>query len=161
MALSSKISSIIIRPISFTSGDWSYTIVPSNFDVSIGQVNFTEAFDEALDGSLRSNIRGFRLAVTLDWQKLISSTFTGNADSTQSTMGGFLTDVVSSLVTDGDSAIAISFDGGSNYHNVIPSDSSFRTVYTNQIGRGQGNLTLIGQALLTSPIPTSLSYPSV
>lgn len=157
MALSSKISTIYIRPTSFTSGDWKYTIKTQDFTSEIVQVNFTEAFDEAIDASLRSNFRGFRLRVTFNWGKIISNTFDGNVDATGNDLGDLLTDVRTSLVTDGDNAIQVSFDD-TNYFDVIPESMSYISTYTNQIGRASGSTTFLGRTLLTS-IPTTLQAP--
>ena len=63
MALSSKLTSIKIRANqdnALNVLDWVYTLTISSMQSDIGQVNFTSAYDEALDGTLRSNLRGFR-----------------------------------------------------------------------------------------------------
>jgi hypothetical protein len=157
MALSSKISTIYIRKAG--GSDWSYTITTNNFTSEIGQVNYGSAYDEAIDASLRHNLRGFRLTVTLNWAKLLSSTFDGNVSADGDTASSFLNDLVSALVTDGDSYVQVSFDN-SNWINVVPDGATVTTAYTNQIGRGSSNITLIGQQILTS-IPAYLEAPSV
>ncbi len=157
MALSSKISTIYIRKAG--GAGWSYTITTNNFTSEIGQVNYGSAYDEAIDASLRHNLRGFRLTVTLNWAKLLSSTFDGNVSADGDTASSFLNDLVSALVTDGDSYIQVSFDN-SNWINVVPDGATVTTAYTNQIGRGSSNITLIGQQIITS-IPAYLEAPSV
>ena len=158
MALSKKISSIYIREGDSAVSPWIYTFVAHNFDSDLGQVNYTgSAFDEAIDGSLRTNIRGFRMNVSLRWQALISSTVSGNASASGNTVGTFLDDMIESLATNGDSSIEVSFDN-TNWHKVVPSSSTYGTAYTNQIGVGNFNIELVGQEILTS-IPSSLEAP--
>jgi len=158
MALSSKITDIYIKG-NNASGEYDYTIKSTDFSVSLGQVNFTSAYDEAIDGSLRSNIRGFRLDVTLDFPKILSNMISIDLVATGNEIGDLFTDMIDSFVTQGDSFIQISFNG-SDYHNVIPDSASFTTAYRNQIGRGSASLKLIGQQILTS-IPDTLQAPSV
>jgi len=74
MPLSNKISSIYIRKDGYTTSDSKFRFTTNNFTSELGQVNYNSAYDEAIDASLRTNIRGFRLNVTLDWQKLHDST---------------------------------------------------------------------------------------
>ena len=153
MALSSKISTIYIREDG--GGGWSYTITTNNFTSELGQVNYGSAYDEAIDASLRHNLRGFRLTVTLDWGKLASATFSG----TGTTAGSLLNSIITALVTNGDSNIQVSLDN-TNWIDVIPDAATYRTAYTNQIGRGSASITLIGQEIITS-IPAYLEAPSV
>lgn len=152
MALSSKINQITIRQAGGLG--WSYTIKTNNFSSELGQVNYGSAFDEAIDGTLRHNFRGFRLKVSLDWAKITNATFSGSG----STVGAFLNHLITSL-TGSDEHVEISFDG-SNFENVVPSAASYKTVYTNQIGRGSANLEFMGKGIKTS-IDAYLEAPSV
>jgi hypothetical protein len=168
MALSSKISSIYIRKAGGSS--WSYTITTNNFTSDIGQVNFGSAYDEALDASLRQNLRGFRFTLELNWAKLLSSTFAGSGGG-GNTASAFLQDLVSAF-TGGDSYVEVSFSGSfttlfddtngatANAFKFILDSSTITTAYTNQIGRGSANIRLIGQELATT-IPAALQAPSV
>ncbi len=166
MALSNKITSIEIRQKDFdSSSDWKYKFTINNMVADIGQVNFNSAFDEAIDGTLRSNLRGYRVSVSLSFQKLLSSTAQkqtqGSQSYTSSTVSAFLGDLVSALVTTGDSHVEISLsDGSPNFFAVIPENLNLATAYTNQIGRGSANLDFIGRSIITS-IPTYLQAPSV
>ena len=165
MALSSKISTIYIRKAG--GAGWSYTITTNNFTSEIGQVNYGSAYDEAIDASLRHNLRGFRFTLDLNWVKLLSSTFTGSGSSASA----FLQDLVSAF-TGGDSYVEVSFSGSfttlfddtngatANAFKFILDSSSITTAYTNQIGRGSANIRLIGQELATT-IPAALQAPSV
>ena len=157
MALSSKISTIYIREAG--GSGWVYTITTNNFTNELGQVNYGSAFDEAIDASLRHNLRGFRLRVTLNWGKLLSSTFDGNGSADGNTASSFVNDLITALVTNGDAYVQVSFDN-SNWENVIPDGATIKTVYTNQIGRGSADITLIGQEIVTS-IPAYLEAPIV
>ena len=163
MALSSKITNIYIRQKDYdTANDWKYEFIINSAVSELGQVNYGSAFDEAIDGSLRHNLRGFRITVNLDWAKLLDSTakrtlFGGSQAS--STIGALLTDLLDALVTDGDSYVEVSFDD-TNWVKVVPDAATYRTVYTNQIGRGSSSIKLIGQEILTS-IPAYLEAPSV
>jgi len=146
----------------------------------IGQVNYGSSFDEAVDGTLRHNFRGFRLNLELNWEKLLSSTaqkrtYTSSWGSfSSSTVSAFLTDLVSALVTNGDGHVEVSFDGtfdtiynvstpnlsSADHFRFVLDSSTFRTVYTNQIGRSSANLKFVGKQILTG-IPAALEAPSV
>lgn len=166
MPLSNKLTSIKIRANQDNSVnvlDWVYTITISSMQSDIGQVNFTSAFDEALDGTLRSNFRGFRVTISLDWAKLYDSLITSTG--TDVTGGGdsvadLMNDIRSSLIGNEDDYLEMSVDSGSNYFDVIPESMSLTTTYTNQIGRGSASLKFIGRDLQTT-IPSYLEAPSV
>jgi len=182
MALSSKLETINIRVDHATpaSGDWEYKFTINNMVSDIGQVNYGSSFDEAVDGTLRHNFRGFRLNLELNWEKLLSSTaqkrtYTSSwGDFSSSTVSAFLTDLVDAFVTDSDEHIEVSFDGTFNtiynisspnlstadHFRFVLDSSTFRTVYTNQIGRSSANLKFVGKQILTG-IPAALEAPSV
>jgi len=183
MALSSKLETINIRVDHATpaSGDWEYKFTINSMVSDIGQVNFNSPFDEAIDGSLRHNFRGFRLNLELNWDKLLSSTaekrtYTSSwaTNFSPSTVSAFLTDLIDSLVTDGDGHVEISFDGTfdaiynisspnlstADHFRFVLDSSTFKTVYTNQIGRSSANLKFVGKQILTG-IPAALEAPSV
>lgn len=182
MALSSKLETINIRVDHATpaSGDWEYKFTINNMVSDIGQVNYGSAFDEAVDGTLRHNFRGFRLNLELNWEKLLSSTaqkrtYTSSWGSfSSSTVSAFLNDLVDSFVTDGDGHVEVSFDGTfdaiynisapnlstADHFRFVLDSSTFRTVYTNQIGRSSANLKFVGKQILTG-IPAALEAPSV
>ena len=183
MALSSKLETINIRVDHATpaSGDWEYKFTINSMVSDIGQVNYGSAFDEAVDGTLRHNFRGFRLNLELNWEKLLSSTaekrtYTSSwpANFSSSTVSAFLTDLVDALVTNGDSHVEVSFDGTfdaiynisapnlstADHFRFVLDSSTFRTVYTNQIGRSSANLKFVGKQILTG-IPAALEAPSV
>jgi hypothetical protein len=182
MALSSKLETINIRVDHATpaSGDWEYKFTINNMVSDIGQVNYGSSFDEAVDGTLRHNFRGFRLNLELNWEKLLSSTaqkrtYTSSWGSfSSSTVSAFLTDLVSALVTNGDGHVEVSFDGtfdtiynvstpnlsSADHFRFVLDSSTFRTVYTNQIGRSSANLKFVGKQILTG-IPAALEAPSV
>jgi hypothetical protein len=161
MGLSRKISTIYIRQEGYTTSDWKYHFKASNSDIAIGQVNYGSSYDEAIDASLRSNIRGLRLNVSLSWDKLTSATVDkeiNGGSTTDSDLASFLGDMVSRFIV-GDSYVEISFDN-TNWDKVIPDDSALRTIYTSQIGRGSGSLNLIGQEMVTS-INAHLKAPEI
>ena len=166
MPLSNKLTSIKIRANQdndLIALDWVYTVTISSMQSDIGQVNFTSAFDEALDGTLRSNFRGFRVTISLDWAKLYDSLVTSTG--TDVTGGGdsiadLMNDIRSSLIGNEDDYLEMSVDGGSNYFDVIPESMSLTTAYKNQIGRGSASLKFIGRDLQAT-IPTYLEAPSV
>lgn len=183
MALSSKLSTINIRVDvgdGFVSGDWEYRFTINNMVSDLGQVNYGSSFDEAIDGTLRHNFRGFRVSLDLNWEKLLSSTaekrtYTSSWGSfSSSTVSAFLTDLVDALVTDGDGHVEVSFDGtfdaiynistpnlsSADHFRFVLDSSTFRTVYTNQIGRSSANLKFVGKQILTG-IPAALEAPSV
>jgi len=183
MALSSKLSTINIRVDvgdGFVSGDWEYRFTINNMVSDLGQVNYGSSFDEAIDGTLRHNFRGFRVSLDLNWEKLLSSTaekrtYTSSWGSfSSSTVSAFLTDLIDALVTNGDGHVEVSFDGtfdeiynistpnlsSADHFRFVLDSSTFRTVYTNQIGRSSANLKFVGKQILTG-IPAALEAPSV
>ena len=157
MALSSSISSIYIRKQG--GSGWKYTFTVKDAESSLGMVFFNSAYDEAIDGSLRTNIRGFRLKASLSWDKVHSSTVSGSGGASGNEISDFLDDLRTALATTTDDYVEISFDD-STYHSVIPDTLSYTTAYRNQVGRGNASFNFIGQEILTT-IPTSLEAPSV
>ena len=157
MALSNKLTEIRIRDIDVT---WRYRFKVKDLSMDIGQVNYGAAYDEAIDGSLRTNIRGFRMTVNLPLNKLYDSLVYEEVGTSTAQLTDFLDDMIDALVTDGEEYIEISLDN-SNWHKVIPDATSYGVSYTNQIARGQGSVTLIGQEILPVNIPSSLQAPSV
>lgn len=168
MALSSKITNFYIRKQDYDTGtDFLYRFTVSNLSSDIGQVNFNSAYDEAIDGSLRTNIRGFRVNIVLDWAKLtdatVDRTTQGSGLYSDSSISQFLGDLVTAFVTDGDTYLDFSFNttfDSDTWRRVVPASSTLKTAYNNQIGRGSSNLEFTGQQIITS-IPTELEAPSV
>ena len=157
MPLSAKLTQIRIRDIDVT---WRYRFKVKDLSMDIGQVNYGAAYDEAIDGSLRTNIRGFRMTVNLPLNKLYDSLVYEEVGTSTAQLTDFLDDMIDALVTDGEEYIEVSFDN-TNWHKVIPDATSYGVSYTNQIARGQGSVTLIGQEILPVNIPSSLEAPSV
>ena len=157
MALSNKLTEIRIRDIDVT---WRYRFKVKDLSMDIGQVNYGAAYDEAIDGSLRTNIRGFRMTVNLPLNKLYDSLVYEEVGTSTAQLTDFLDDMIDALVTDGEEYIEVSLDN-TNWHKVIPDATSYGVSYTNQIARGQGSVTLIGQEILPVNIPSSLQAPSV
>ena len=157
MALSNKLTEIRIRDIDVT---WRYRFKVKDLSMDIGQVNYGAAYDEAIDGSLRTNIRGFRMTVNLPLNKLYDSLVYEEVGTSTAQLTDFLDDMIDALVTDGEEYIEVSLDN-TNWHKVIPDATSYGVSYTNQIARGQGSITLIGQEILPVNIPSSLQAPSV
>tara|TARA_Y100000114_G_scaffold51850_1_gene47333 strand:- start:33 stop:602 length:570 start_codon:yes stop_codon:yes gene_type:complete len=186
MAIATTISELYIKKKDFdASSDFIYLITPTNFDVSLGIISFGGITDESLDGFLRTNIRGFRMELSIPHEILINRTIkkatradTGNpADFStpfnfaqavtagvfsfsNSTVNTFFTDLITTFKTDGDDFVEVSFDGvfqssPDDFRKLVLSSSSFTNLFTNQIGRDSSDLNFIGQKILTS-IPTQL-----
>jgi len=186
MAIAAKISELYIKKKDFNvNSDFIYLITPTNFDVSLAMLNFGSDNDEAIDGSLRSNLRGFRMQLSIPHEILVSSTIkkstrgsTGNpADFStpfdfaqavtagvfsfsNSTINTFFSDLVTAFKTDGDDFVEVSFDGifqssPDDFRKLVLSSSSFTNLFTNQISRDSSDLKFVGQKKLTS-IPTEL-----
>ena len=156
MALSAKLTKIYIRQ---KSNSWKYSFKVKDTLLDIGQVNYGSPYDEAIDGSFRSNMRGFRMIVDLPLNKLYSSLVEQLVGGNTDTFESFLGDLTASMVTNSDGHIQVSFDN-TNWHNVIPESSSYKVTYTNQIARASGSMKLIGLNIITS-VPASLQAPSV
>lgn len=163
--LPSKLTEFRIRKQGIQVGEWLYIFTVNNLVSELGQVNYGSAYDEALDGSLRQNLRGFRLSVTLDFAKLLSSTVVkhpSGGSAASSTVRAFLNDLITSFTTDGDDHVEVSFlstYGSEDWREMILDSSSLKTAYTNQIARESASIKLIGKGIITS-IPEELQSPS-
>lgn len=163
--LPNKLTEFRIRKQDIQAGEWLYIFKVNNLVSELGQVNYGSAYDEALDGSLRQNLRGFRLSVSLDFAKLLSSTVVkhpSGGSEASSTVRDFLNDVITSFTTDGDDHVEVSFlstYGSEEWREMILDSSSLRTAYTNQIARESASIKLIGKGIITS-IPEELQSPS-
>jgi len=145
-----------------STATWYYTFRVKDTLLDVGQVNYGSPYDEAIDGSLRTNLRGFRISADLPLSKLYDALvdkYVSGEQPADSALTAFLDDMIASLVTDGDENLVVSFNGY-EWHKVIPDSSSYRVAYTNQIARSSGSVKLIGQEIITS-IPSSLEAPSV
>lgn len=163
--LPSKLTEFRIRKQGIQAGEWLYIFTINNLVSELGQVNYGSAYDEAIDGSLRHNFRGFRLSITLDFGKLLSSTVVkhpSGGSATSSTVREFLNDLITSFTTDGDDHVDVSFSstyGSEDWREMILDSSSLSTVYTNQIARESASIKLIGKGIITT-IPEELQSPS-
>jgi hypothetical protein len=180
MAIATTVSRLFIRKKDYNvNADFCYLIIPTNFNVSLAMLNFGSDNEEAIDGSLRSNLRGFRMNLEIPHEKLLTSTFkrttqqtTGSGSSTidfsgllsdfsNSDVTTFFTDIISAFKTDSDDYVEVSFDGTfetssvQDFRKIVIDSSSFKTIFTNQIGRDSSTIKFVGQKKLTS-IPTEL-----
>lgn len=156
MALGRKISTVYVQNRDYGSDpQWRYEFRVTNAQSDLGQVNWTSATDEDLGGSLRSNLRGFRANVSLDWPKLHSAVVTG----TGTTMRAFFNSMINSIVINQDQYIELSLDG-IDYFNVVPESGSINNSIKNQITRPRGSINFRGREILTV-IPEYLEAPSI
>ena len=183
MAIATTISQLFIKTKDYNAdADFCYLITPTNFNVSLAMLNFGSDNDEAIDGSLRSNLRGFRMSLEIPHEKLLTSTFkkttkqttglqnsfptpfdfdslsAGNFSDSNATT--FFTDIITTFKTNGDDFVEVSFDGvyessTKDFRKIVIDSSSFSTVFTNQIGRDSSSIKFVGQKKLTA-IPTEL-----
>jgi hypothetical protein len=151
MALSSKITELYI-----TNNTWVYTFKVKDVALDIGQVNYGAAYDEAIDGSLRSNIRGYRMSIDLPINKIYDSVVE-KAGTPSATFITFLDDMLAHMQSNDFISISLKLP---DYYNFIPDMASYRVAYTNQIARASGSLKFIGQGIITT-IDTPLQAPSV
>tara|TARA_Y100000004_G_C8818590_1_gene370869 strand:+ start:128 stop:628 length:501 start_codon:yes stop_codon:yes gene_type:complete len=163
--LPNKLTEFRIRKQGIQAGEWLYIFTVNNLVSELGQVNFGSSYDEGLDGDLRQNFRGFRLSITLDFAKLLSSTVVkhpSGGSAASSTVRAFLNDIITSFTTDGDDHVDVSFSstyGSEDWREMILDSSSLKTAYTNQIARESASIKLIGKGIITS-IPEELQSPS-
>jgi len=153
MGLPKRISTFYIRNKGYTggAGDWQYHFTVNNADISLGQVNFNSATDEAIDGTLRSNLRGVRLELSLSWNKLYDSSVT-IPDGSDSTVEAFINSMIDSIATDGDEYVEFTYDNlnwGNEWNKIVPDDTSITNAYNNQIGVSSGNLNFKGYKITT------------
>ena len=180
MAIATTISQLFIKTKDYDAdADFCYLITPKNFNVSLATLNFGNDNDEAIDGSLRSNLRGFRMTLDIPHEKLLTSTFKKTTKQTtgdpfgsnltadfsllsfsNSDVTTFFTDIITTFKTNSDDFVEVSFDGvfqqtPDDFRKIIIDSSSFSTVFTNQIGRDSSSIKFVGQKKLTA-IPDEL-----
>ena len=180
MAIATTISQLFIKTKDYNAdADFCYLITPKNFNVSLATLNFGNDNDEAIDGSLRSNLRGFRMTLDIPHEKLLTSTFKKTTKQTtgdpfgsnptadfsllsfsNSDVTTFFTDIITTFKTNSDDFVEVSFDGvfqqtPDDFRKIVIDSSSFTTVFTNQIGRDSSNIKFVGQKKLTA-IPDEL-----
>ena len=183
MAIETTISQLFIKTKDYDAdADFCYLITPRNFNVSLAMLNFGSDNDEAIDGSLRSNLRGFRMTLEIPHEKLLTSTFkkttkatthptpntisnpfdftTVLSDFSNSDVTTFFTDIITTFKTNSDDFVEVSFDGvyegtTKDFRKIVIDSSSFSTIFTNQIGRDSSNIKFVGQKKLTA-IPDEL-----
>jgi hypothetical protein len=180
MAIATTISQLFIKTKDYDAdADFCYLITPKNFNVSLATLNFGNDNDEAIDGSLRSNLRGFRMTLDIPHEKLLTSTFKKTTKQTtgdpfgsnssadfsalsfsNSNVTTFFTDIITTFKTNSDDFVEVSFDGvfkqtPDDFTKIVIDSSSFSTVFTNQIGRDSSNIKFVGQKKLIA-IPDEL-----
>ena len=180
MAIATTISQLFIKTKDYDAdADFCYLITPKNFNVSLATLNFGNDNDEAIDGSLRSNLRGFRMTLDIPHEKLLTSTFKKTTKQTtgdpfgsnltadfsllsfsNSDVTTFFTDIITTFKTNSDDFVEVSFDGvfqqtPDDFRKIVIDSSSFTTVFTNQIGRDSSKIKFVGQKKLTA-IPDEL-----
>jgi len=134
MAIATTISKLFIKTKDYDAdADFCYLITPTNFNVSLAMLNFGSDNDEAIDGSLRSNLRGFRMSLEIPHEKLLTSTFKKTTKQTTGLQGTFptpfdfdslsasnfsdsnvttfFTDIITTFKTNSDDFVEVSFDG--------------------------------------------------
>jgi hypothetical protein len=162
MAIATTVSQLFIKTKDYdANADFCYLITPTNFNVSLAMLNFGSDNDEAIDGSLRSNLRGFRMSLEIPHEKLLTSTFkkttfatTGNPNGfstafdfttvlnnfSNSDATTFFTDIITTFKTNGDDFVEVSFDGIfenpasttlKDFRKIVVDSSSFKTIFTN------------------------------
>ena len=182
MAIATTISQLFIKTKDYDAdADFCYLITPTNFNVSLAMLNFGSDNDEAIDGSLRSNLRGFRMSLEIPHEKLLTSTFkkttkqttglqdafptpfdftTVLSDFSNSDATTFFTDIITTFKTNSDDFVEVSFDGvfessTKDFRKIVIDSSSFKTIFTNQIGRDSSSIKFVGQKKLIA-IPDEL-----
>ena len=127
----------------------SFSIKTQNISNPFKAVYWNSAFDEAINGFLRTNLRGFRFESDLRWDK----------NTQPDIIRDLFNDIYWEIVTNGSDSINISFDGGSNEIAVIPTSLDYLVQWKNQIGaRLVPSLSVIGRDILTE-LPDYLQAP--
>jgi len=156
MSLARTITQLSVRE---DGGGWVYDITPSDFNVELGQANWSSPTDEAMSGKLRSNLRGVRLTVRLNLEAIIASNINGNVSASGDTFLTLFNDMITAIAVNGDENVEFSFDGV-NWHKVVPESSVLNNIYKGQIGRGTVDLRFKGLNILTT-IPNDLGSPVI
>jgi len=146
MSLDKQETQIVIAPAAASNSAWTYNLKTQNVDVEFEQVNYGSAFDEAVDGSLRSNLRGYRPRITVNYDAFID----GTVSSGGTTFEDFFEDIYEEFVDEGVDHVLVRLSGQSNSRKYVPSDFSRLTRYRNQIAVYSASLEFVGQELITS-----------
>lgn len=130
-----KLSQIVFKT---ESGGFS-TIDVHSLDRSYDMVYYGSAYDEPVSGRLRSNIRGFRMSLSLLYSKCVQSEVFLNL------LNYIAEDIQNNL------AFILAGEGTKNMIKFVPdSDFLHRVQYANQIGRYVPKLSLTSFDIFTS-----------
>lgn len=157
-----------------------YTVTVQNKNIEVVPEFFSGgAFDESIGGKRISNLRGYRVRITLTYNASMESTTktVGTGSGTSSTFREMFNEIMScfstgqikeslSLQTFGALYVRIdqavgnpvaieTFDGSGVFMKFVPEDVSYTQSYTNQIGRFIPSITLVSETLMPS-IPEEL-----
>lgn len=149
-----QVESVHFENSNFTNGDENtgqrYTIDIQDYNIDIDPEFYTgSAFDKALSGKLRQNLRGLRPSVELRYDRSLQST----------RMRNLFNDIVTAFVTNNVDSITFYPDASkADNFEVVLDAGSYRTQYSNTIGRFTPSLTLVSLNEITS-IPSYLEAP--
>lgn len=162
--MNKQVTVIALQNSNFTSGngtatDWNagygantlYEIDVQQYNVDIDPEFYTgSAYDKALSGKLRQNMRGLRPRASLSYDQSLQS----------GVWGDLLGDIITAFVTNNVDSITFHPDNNakSNSFEVVVDESSYSSRYTNTVGLFVPSLTLIALNEITS-IPTYLQGP--
>lgn len=154
MSLANQITEIHFENANFANGDEAtgtrYTIKVSDYDITIDPEFYTGgAFDKALSGKLRQNLRGYRPKIELSY-----------GQGTQPTrMRNLFNDIITAFVTNNADSITFYPDASlADNFEVVLEDSSYNTNYSSTTGVFVPSLTLVSLNEITT-IPAYLEGP--
>ena len=134
------------------------------------------AYDEAISAKRISNLRGYRVKLSLDYNasRELTQRAVGNASATDSTFREMFNDIIycftnSEMPTSANTFVGLNFRvrtaSGQNvitasntsilFMNFVPEDMSYTQQYSNQIGRFIPRMTFVSETLMPS-IPQEL-----
>lgn len=149
-----QVEQIHIENSNFVNGDENtgqrYTINIQDYDIDIDPEFYTgSAYDEALSGKLRQNLRGLRPSVTLQYDRSIE------ADKIRD----LFDDIITAFVTNNADSVTFYPDASKDDNfEVVLDDGSYRTSYSNTIGTFTPSIRLVALNEITS-IPSYLEGP--
>lgn len=154
MSLAKQISQVHFENSNFVNGDENtgqrYTIDVSDYGIQIDPEFYTgSAFDRALSGKLRQNLRGLRPSVTLSYDQSLQA----------SRMRDLFNDIITAFVTNNVDSITFYPDASqADNFEVVLDDASYGTQYTNTVGVFSPSLSLVSLNEITT-IPAYLEGP--
>lgn len=119
-----------------TNAGQEQSVKAQNYDLTDSMEFWNTEYDEAVDGSLRSNLRGERKKISISYE------VSGDPDTYRSILNNILTDF-----EDGFEFFYVGIDSSSLIRVILDSDLAYKINYANQHGLFVPRLNLVASEL--------------